>query len=147
MVSVGGGLVSQAFRAPTGPASLPAAFASHYGVTSDGASAGLESRNNYLRGCGSSIVDLSLVRTFRFGGARTVQVRIDAFNVFDTVVFNARNTTLALNSPTNPTMRASQYLADGTVDPTKLKPQDAGFGAVTGAAALRTIQAQVRFTF
>ncbi len=147
VVSIGGGLVSQAFRAPTGPANMPAAFASHYGVTSDGASLGLESGNNTLRGCASSIVDLSLVRTFRLGGGRTAQVRIDGFNVFDTVVFNARNATLALNSPTTPTLRASQYLADGTVDPTKLKPQDAGFGAVTGAAALRTVQAQVRFTF
>jgi hypothetical protein len=147
VVAVGSGVVSQAFRAPTGPAALPGAFASHYGVTSDGPSVGLESGNNYLRGCPSSIVDLSLVRTFRLGGGRTLQVRLDAFNAFDTVVFNNRNTTLALNSPTNPTMRTSQFLADGTVDPAKLKPQDAGFGAVTGASALRTMQAQIRFTF
>lgn len=147
VVAVGGGVVSQAFRAPTGPAALPAAFASHYGVASDGASVGLESGNNYLRGCASSVFDISLVRRIRMGGNRSAEIRIDAFNVFDTVVFTGRNATLALNSPTNPTMRASQYLADGTVDPAKLKPQDAGFGAVTSAAALRSIQAQVRFSF
>ena len=147
VTSVGGGLVANVMRAPTGPAVLPAAFASHYGVTSDGASVGLESGNGYLKGCASSIMDLTLARNFRLGGGRTFQVRIDAFNVFDTVVFTGRNTTLSLNSPTNPTMRASQFLADGSVDPARLKPQDAGFGAVTGAAALRSLQAQVRFTF
>jgi hypothetical protein len=42
-------------------------------------------------------------------------------------------------------MRASQYLADGSLDPNRLRPQDAGFGAVTGAAALRSLQAQMRF--
>jgi hypothetical protein len=145
--ALGSGLVSQAFRAPTGPAVLPAAFASYYGVVSDGPSVGLESGNNYLRGCFSSIMDLSLVRMFRLGGGRSVEFRVDAFNVFDTVVFNGRDATLALNSPTNPTMRDSQLLADGTPDPAKLKPQDAGFGAVTSAAALRTIQAQIRFSF
>ena len=47
----------------------------------------------------------------------------------------------------SPTLRASQLLADGTVDPTRLKPQDAGFGAANAAAALRTVQAQIRFQF
>ncbi len=147
VASVGGGLVSTAYRGPTGPAVLPAAFASYYGVTSDGPSVGLESGVNYLRGCASRIMDLTLQRNFRLGGGRTVSVRMDAFNVFNTVVFTGRSATLSLNSPTNPTMRASQYLADGTLDPTRLRPQDAGFGAVTGAAALRNFQAQVRFTF
>ena len=44
-------------------------------------------------------------------------------------------------------MRTAQYLADGSIDPTRVKPQDAGFGAVTGASTLRNLQAQVRFTF
>ena len=145
--AVGGGLVANAFRGPTGPATLPAAFASFYGVTSDGQGDGFESGTGYLKGCASNIVDLTLARNFRLGGGRTFQIRVDAFNAFDTVVFNARSTTLSLNSPTNPTMRASQYLADGTPDPARLRPQDAGFGAVTGAAALRSVQAQVRFTF
>ncbi|MEO8482986.1 MAG: carboxypeptidase-like regulatory domain-containing protein [Acidobacteriota bacterium] len=147
VASVGGGLVSTAYRAPTGPATLPAAFANYYGVTSDGPSVGLESGVNYLRGCASSIMDVTLQRNFRLGGGRTVSVRLDAFNVFNTVVFNGRQSSLSLNSPTTPTMRTAQFLADGSVDPTRVKPQDAGFGAVTGASTLRNFQAQVRFTF
>jgi len=37
--------------------------------------------------------------------------------------------------------------ADGSVDPSRFKTTSAGFGAVTGAQPLRTIQAQLRFTF
>ena len=84
---------------------------------------------------------------FRLGGTRTVDFRVEAFNLFDTVVFTGRNTTLALNSPTNPTMREAQFNPDGTVVETRLRPQDAGFGAVTGAAPLRTVRLQVRFSF
>ena len=43
VTSVGNGIVSTAVRAPTGPSTLPGAFANHYGVTSDGQSVGLES--------------------------------------------------------------------------------------------------------
>ena len=47
-----------------------------------------------------------------------------------TVVFDARNATLALNSPTNPTLRASQFSADGTLDPTRLTPAQAEYLAL-----------------
>jgi hypothetical protein len=147
VTAVGNGLVPNVIRAPTGPAVLPAAFSSYYGVTTDGPSVGLESGNGYMKGCASRILDLTLQRNFRLGGSRTMSIRLDAFNVLDTVVFNTPVTTAALNTPTNPTMRASQYLADGSLDPARLRPQDAGFGAVTGAAALRSLQAQVRFAF
>ena len=40
------------------------------------------------RAAPARILDLTLARNFRLGGGRTAQVRIDAFNVFDTVVFN-----------------------------------------------------------
>jgi hypothetical protein len=60
---------------------------------------------------------------------------------------NARQTQLQLVSPTNQTIRNSQFLADGTVDPNRMKTTAAGFGAVTGAQPLRTIQAQLRFSF
>jgi hypothetical protein len=153
--SVGGGLVSNIVRAPTGPSTLPAAFASHYGLQSDGPSVGLESGNNYLTGCPSTILDLSLVRNIRVGGGRSLQFRVDAFNVLNTVVFTGRQSTLFLNSPTNPTIRTntSTFIPDPnspgsfTRDTSRDRPQDAGFGAVTSAAALRTIQAQLRFQF
>jgi hypothetical protein len=44
-------------------------------------------------------------------------------------------------------VRNAQYLADGSVDPNRLIPRTAGFGAVTGAQAMRSIQAQIRFSF
>ena len=36
------------------------------------------------------------------------------------------------NNPTQKTIQNSQYLADGSLDPNRLKPNQAGFGAVTG---------------
>jgi hypothetical protein len=54
---------------------------------------------------------------------------------------------MQLTSPTNQTLTNNQYLADGTLNPSRLLPRSAGFGAVTGAQAMRSIQAQVRFQF
>jgi hypothetical protein len=44
-------------------------------------------------------------------------------------------------------IRNSQTLADGSLDPERLKPQNAGFGAATGAQAMRTIRLTARFSF
>ena len=41
----------------------------------------------------------------------------------------------------------SQYLPDGTLDPNRLTPRTAGFGAATNAQPLRNLQLQVRFQF
>jgi len=142
-----GGVVSNIFRAPSGPVTVPAAVSANGVAYSDGASLGLEQRPNYLTGCPSAILDLSLSRVVRLGGSRTASFRLDAFNVLDTVVFNGRNATLALSSPTNPTLNAPQYNADGTLVSTRLTPAQAGFGAVTGASALRSFRVQVRFQF
>ena len=62
-------------------------------------------------------------------------------------LLHARQTQLQLVSPTNQTIWNPQFLADETVDPNRIKTTAAGFGAVTGAAPLRTIQAQLRFSF
>ena len=110
-------------------------------------SLGLESGRNYMVGCPDMTTDLAFARTFRLGGARTAQFRLEMYNAFDVVVYNARQTQLQLVSPTNQTVRNSQFLADGSVDPNRLKTTSAGFGAVTGAQPLRTIQAQLRFSF
>ncbi|HTL02309.1 MAG TPA: carboxypeptidase-like regulatory domain-containing protein, partial [Vicinamibacterales bacterium] len=40
-------------------------------------STGLESSNDYLSGCFQSSIDMSLSRTIRFGGTKTVQLRMD----------------------------------------------------------------------
>ena len=45
------------------------------------------------------------------------------------------------------TIRNSQYLADGSLDPDRLTPQTGGFGSVSSAGGMRTIRATVRFSF
>jgi hypothetical protein len=74
-------------------------------------------------------------------------LRADVFNAPNTVIYNGRQTTIQFNSPTDLTVRNSQFQSDGTVDPNKLKPNQAGFGAVTGAAGARVVQGQIRFQF
>jgi len=110
-------------------------------------SLGMESGRSYMTGCWYGIWDIAISRNIRLGGSRFVQLRLEAFNAFNTVAYSGRSTTMQLTSPTNQTLRNSQYLADGSLDPTKLTPRTAGFGAVTGARALRSVQAQIRFQF
>ena len=110
-------------------------------------STGLESGRNIMRGCADHTTDLSIVRSIKLGGARQAQFRLDMFNAFNTVVINARQTQVQYNSPTDLTLRNSQFLADGSVDPSRLKPNNAGFGAATGAQNMRNLQLTVRFQF
>jgi len=110
-------------------------------------SVGLESGRYLLGGCPNKIIDLSIGRNIRLGGGRTLQFRLDAFNVFNIVVINARNTNVMYRSPTDQTILNSQYLPDGTLDPTRLQPKNAGFGAATGAQPMRNMQLQIRFGF
>jgi hypothetical protein len=44
-------------------------------------------------------------------------------------------------------VRNSQTLPDGSLDPNRLTPRNAGFGAANGAFPLRSMQIQVRFSF
>ena len=64
------------------------------------------------------------------------------------MVYNAVQVTEQLNSPAAPTtVTNSQYNADGTLNAARLQPLSAGFGAATGAQAMRTAQLQLRFQF
>ena len=74
-------------------------------------------------------------------------MRVDLFNAFDTVIDNTPQSTLQLLSPTDQQVRNGQFLADGTLDPARVKPQSAGFGAVTSARPLRSVQVQLRLQF
>jgi hypothetical protein len=68
--------------------------------------------------------------------------------VFNAVIINARSTAIQYSSPAAPTtVTNNQYTADGTLNTARLKPSNAGAGAATGAQAMRTMQAQIRFTF
>jgi hypothetical protein len=111
-------------------------------------SVGMESGRNMMRGCAQREIDLSLARNIRLGGGRAVQLRLDTFNTFNIVNFTGRDSTVDYVEPNNQTnIRNSQFLADGSVDPDRLKPQNAGFGAVTSAGGLRTVRLTMRFSF
>jgi hypothetical protein len=107
----------------------------------------MESGRNIMRGCPDKRVDMSLSRDVRMGGSRTLELRLDVFNVFVTVIYDQRNQNISYNSPTDLTVRNSQTLADGSLDPARLVPRNAGFGAATRAFALRNMQLQFRFRF
>jgi hypothetical protein len=110
-------------------------------------STGLESGRNILGGCPDHTIDMALAKQFRFGGNRSLQFRFQVFNVFNAVIINDRNRNVIYRSPTDQTVVNSQYLPDGSLDPTRLTPRTAGFGAATGAQPLRNMQLQMRFGF
>jgi hypothetical protein len=104
-------------------------------------SVGLESGRNYMIGCPDHTMDLAVARNIRFGGSRQLQLRLDAYNVFNTAIITGRNTNANFTSPTDMTLRNPQYVvnpgdttlapgATGTVLATgRDLPRNAGFGA------------------
>ncbi len=77
-----------------------------------------------------------------------MQFRLDIFNAFNSVVINARNTTIQYNNPSAATtITNNQYNADGSLNTARLTPATAGAGAATGAQAMRSMQMQIRFRF
>ena len=110
-------------------------------------SVGLESGRFLLGGCPDHTVDMAIARNIRLGGNRNLQFRLDVFNVFNTVIYNNRQNNVIYRSPTDLTVANSQTLPDGSLDPNRLTPRTAGFGAATGAQPLRNLQLQIRFGF
>jgi len=112
-------------------------------------SLGMESGRNYMRGCMTRNVDMSLVRRIRVTRSERyrAELRADVFNALNTVDINGRNTTAQFTSPTNLTMVNSQFNADGSLNASRLQPKNAGFGAANSARGLRNIQLQLRFQF
>jgi hypothetical protein len=108
---------------------------------------GMESGRNYMRGCGTSIWDLSLARNVPLGGRRNFQFRMEVYNAFNSVFYTGRNTGVTYNNPVDKVIQNPQYLPDGTVNPKYLKPNATGFGAVTGTNGPTTVQLQIRFSF
>jgi hypothetical protein len=112
-------------------------------------SVGMESGRNYMRGCFNRNVDMSFVRRIRVSSSERyrVELRADVFNAFNILDINGRQTNAQFTSPTNLTLVNSQFNADGSVVESRKKPNQAGFGAATGARGLRNIQLQLRFQF
>jgi hypothetical protein len=111
-------------------------------------SVGLESGNNYLRGCFQSALDLSIARNINLGSGRVIQLRVDVFNAPNEARITQRNMTLQLTSPSDPVTPVNlPFDANGNLLPNRVRPNQAGFGAATAFQDPRTIQAYVRFSF
>lgn len=110
---------------------------------------GLESSNGYLKGCFQQATDLSIARTIRLGSGRTLQIRVDLFNAFNSAGITNRAASMSLNSATDQSQILNlPFNTDGTVVPTRALPNNsAGFGVATGYQGPRTTQIQVRFGF
>ena len=113
-------------------------------------STGMESGINYMRGCFNKSVDMSIVRKIRFWKfteSRSFQFRADIFNTLNIANITARSSTAQFNNPQSMTLQNPEFDASGNILPTKSLPQNAGFGAATGAAAMRTLQLELRIAF
>jgi hypothetical protein len=112
-------------------------------------SVGLESSNDYLKGCFSSTIDLSIARNIRLGGTRVLQLRADMFNAPNNAQITGRQTSLTLTNPTDPvTPQNLPYdPATGQILPNRVRPNQAGFGAVNAYQNPRNIQGYIRFSF
>jgi hypothetical protein len=111
-------------------------------------SVGLESGAGYLRGCFTSVFDLAIARNIRLGGNRNVQIRAEMFNAPNAAIITNRNTTLNLNSPSDPVTATNlPFDANGNVVAARSLPRGAGFGVATAYQDPRTVQVQVRFSF
>ncbi|CAN5877129.1 hypothetical protein BH24ACI4_BH24ACI4_21100 [soil metagenome] len=111
-------------------------------------SVGLESGTGYLFGCFQSVFDLAIARNIRLGGNRNLQLRVDMFNAFNEARITGRATQLQLTSPADPVTPLNlPFDANGNLLPNRVRPNQAGFGAITGYQTPRTIQAYIRFGF
>jgi len=109
---------------------------------------GLESGNGYLRGCFISAMDTAIARLFKLGGNRSIQLRLDVFNLFNQAGIIARQTQMNLTSPSDPvTITNLPFDAAGNVIPARAKPNGAGFGVATDYQPARALQFQLRFSF
>ena len=111
-------------------------------------SVGLESGNNYLKGCFQSAFDLSLQRSINLGGGRVIQLRADAFNVFNEARITGRNTSISFVNPSNPVTATNlPFDATGNLVVARSLPRGAGFGVANAYQTPRQVQLQIRFRF
>ncbi|MBO0860430.1 MAG: TonB-dependent receptor [Chloracidobacterium sp.] len=104
-------------------------------------SIGLDAPVNYLVTPGVNNWDMSLQKSFSIKEGVRVQLRADAFNVFNHTQFSGINSTINFSSLTNPTPTNLPFNADGA-----LRDKN-GFGAVSGARDPRIMQLVVRVQF
>ena len=110
---------------------------------------GLESRNDYLRECFLSTLDLSIARTIRLGGARSLQLRVDLFNAPNSAIITGRASTINLTNPNDPVTTTNLPFdpVTGVAVPARLIPRSAGVGVANDFENPRRVQIQARFSF
>jgi hypothetical protein len=86
-------------------------------------------------------LDLSVSKNFPIAHGMKFEIRLDMFNVLDTVQFTGVNNTANFASLTNPTITNLPYDAQGNL------VQRNGFGTINGTAPPRTLQLVTRLTF
>jgi hypothetical protein len=93
-------------------------------------SVGLESGRNVLIGCPDHTTNLAIARNIPYWkGGRMVTLRLDAYNLFNVAIITGRQGTVTYNNPTDQVVQNSQTLPDGSINPARLTPRSAGFGA------------------
>ncbi len=102
---------------------------------------GLTAPRGYMIRPGILNNDFTLQKTFTIKERLRMQLRADAFNVFNHTQFSGINSTLNFSGLVNPTMTNLPFNADGT-----LRDKN-GFGTVSGARDPRIMQLVVRFQF
>jgi hypothetical protein len=109
----------------------------------------MESPRNSMRSCPTDDVDTSAVRKFhfwKFKESRTFQFRADIFNTMNAVMINGRQGQATFNNPTSMTLENPEY-TNGNISSGRSLPQNAGFGAASGAQTMRNIQLELRVGF
>jgi hypothetical protein len=104
-------------------------------------SIGLESPINFVHNPGIGNWDVSLQKVFDVRERFHVQLRVDAFNIFNHPQFNTLNSTLNFQSLANPVPTNLPYNSSGQL----VNPN--GFGTVSGTRDPRFLQLVVRIVF
>ena len=113
-------------------------------------SVGMESGINYLRGCPTAHRrhgHRAKVPLLEIQGVQNVRVPGGHLQRPKRRVHHARQTTATFNNPTSMTLQNPEYSSAGSILSGKSLPQNAGFGAATGAVTARNLQLEVRIAF
>ena len=86
-------------------------------------------------------LDLSISKNIPITHGAKFEIRLDIFNLLDTVQFTGLNSTVNFRSLTDRTITNLPYDAQGTL------VQRNGFGTINGTAPPRTLQLVTRLTF
>jgi hypothetical protein len=109
-------------------------------------SMGMESARDILHNCPTRELDMNIVRRISIRERVKLELRLDVFNVPNAVQVTSISSSATFNNPTSMTLVNNQFNGT-TLNPARLTPSTAGFGAATAAAAMRNIQLEGRIQF